>query len=614
MENNVFAEVEIGEIKITHYTSISLSQHFNDHHQFSIRINHDVLESQTSFSLQHAQQLVGQFAIIRFTRFDGVNSTANEFRGVVYEIVMEQSNSFTGDLVLHGFSPTIALEAGPNFTSFYHKKLGSVVQQLTKPLDALECSTSINVSHLQEIAYTCQYRESTFHYLKRLSSTYSEWFFYDGKALHFGKPASLKDINLVYGEDVTSVQFKLKMVPSSFRLFSYHSRNDQVFTADAAKQAEGLSPGARTVETAANNLFTSTMITSSGQRVDNKQALKSYTDKQKFRLSAGMEVLTGTSSNPSVAIGVIASLQISKLQDGVFIKDDHGKFLITAVEHHVGVNGRYHNTFEALPEAVEVVPVENVVEPVGESQVAVVRDNNDPESSGRVRVQMLWQQDGELTDWIRVMTPDAGSGADGAKNRGFVFIPEVGDQVIVAFRYNDPDRPFVLGSLFHGKTGGGGGSANNEKSLTALSGSVISMKGDAVNVTDAKGNTAHWDGKGNISITSSESISLNCGESAIVLKKDGTIEITGGKSVQIEGTGKSVTILSDQLVKLDSGSKIEISGTDSAVLRSNSKVSVESNVANIKGDTNLKIESQVVVVKGNAMTNVNGGILNLNCS
>jgi len=38
-----------------------------------------------------------------------------------------------------------------------------------------------------------------------------------------------------------------------------------------------------------------------------------------------------------------------------------------------------------------------------------------------------------------------------------VFIPEKGDQVLVGFRYNNPNRPFVLGSLFNGKNGGGGG-------------------------------------------------------------------------------------------------------------------------------------------------------------
>ena len=51
---------------------------------------------------------------------------------------------------------------------------------------------------------------------------------------------------------------------------------------------------------------------------------------------------------------------------------------------------------------------------------------------------MLWQKNNATTDWIRVLTPDGGSSEPFSKNRGYVFIPEVGDQVIVGFRYNDP--------------------------------------------------------------------------------------------------------------------------------------------------------------------------------
>ncbi|MFR3711718.1 MAG: phage baseplate assembly protein V [Phocaeicola plebeius] len=47
--------------------------------------------------------------------------------------------------------------------------------------------------------------------------------------------------------------------------------------------------------------------------------------------------------------------------------------------------------------------------------------------------------------------------------QGFVFIPEKDDIVLVGFRYDDPKRPFVMGSLFNGKTGTGGDSGNKKK-------------------------------------------------------------------------------------------------------------------------------------------------------
>jgi uncharacterized protein involved in type VI secretion and phage assembly len=63
------------------------------------------------------------------------------------------------------------------------------------------------------------------------------------------------------------------------------------------------------------------------------------------------------------------------------------------------------------------------------------------------------------------MTPDAGSSSEVPKNRGMVLIPEIGDHVMLGFRYNDPNRPFVLGSMYNGTTGAGGQEKNYLKSI-----------------------------------------------------------------------------------------------------------------------------------------------------
>ena len=75
--------------------------------------------------------------------------------------------------------------------------------------------------------------------------------------------------------------------------------------------------------------------------------------------------------------------------------------LVTSIEHHVNENGKYYNSFEAVPSSVEVLPVTNTIAPIAELQMAIVKDNKDPDNSGRVRVQMIWQQkNNQMTDWI----------------------------------------------------------------------------------------------------------------------------------------------------------------------------------------------------------------------
>jgi uncharacterized protein involved in type VI secretion and phage assembly len=72
--------------------------------------------------------------------------------------------------------------------------------------------------------------------------------------------------------------------------------------------------------------------------------------------------------------------------------------------------------------------------------LAIVVDNKDDSGSGRVRVRLA-SQSGE-TLWAPVVTPMSGAG------RGVYFIPEVGDEVLVAFEQADARRPYVIGSLW----------------------------------------------------------------------------------------------------------------------------------------------------------------------
>ena len=75
--------------------------------------------------------------------------------------------------------------------------------------------------------------------------------------------------------------------------------------------------------------------------------------------------------------------------------------------------------------------------------LARVVNHNDPRSMGRVQIQYDWMA-GAATAWARMVTPHAGGG------RGFMFMPEQGDEVLVAFEHGDPERPYIVGALWNG--------------------------------------------------------------------------------------------------------------------------------------------------------------------
>ena len=599
MQNQVIADIEIEDEKIDNYSSVIIRQQFNAHHEFAIRIKYDVLEKTGTFTLTDAQKKMGKLAIIKLVQASTFE-VAYEFRGLICEISMEQSDNFTSELVFKGYSPTILLENGPHLLSFYQKGLQQIVQQLTGSLAQSNCRVNLKPQHTAQIKYICQYRESTFHFLNRLSSDFGEWFYYDGIDVFFGKPSTSPNIEITYGEDVQNLQLKLRILPLTFSSYSYVSKKDELISQDAPSGIDGLDQYASFALQESGKVFTESVSFPIRQRVEDKAELEGFVKKQKTAMAADLEVLLGSSDNPAICIGALADVKISRPESNLFTKEDYGKFLITSIEHHVAENGSYYNTFEGIPSGIEVIPVKNVILPIAEPQIATVKDNKDPDNMGRVRVQMLWQQnDNLMTDWLRVMTPDAGGGKGGAKNRGLVVVPEPGDQVLICFRYNDPDRAFVMGSMFHGKTGGGGGQGNNTKSLNSKSGHTLSLDdGKGITIVDKTGgNKIEIDGTNSITITASQKIELTNGKSTITMD------------------GDTITISADNIITM-SAVHVSIDGSDDSAFQSGENgftatkdgdVAVNGKTTSVVGSKEVTATGAKATLNGDTEATVNGG-------
>jgi phage protein D/phage baseplate assembly protein gpV len=77
--------------------------------------------------------------------------------------------------------------------------------------------------------------------------------------------------------------------------------------------------------------------------------------------------------------------------------------------------------------------------------VGLVTNLSDPLNIGRVKVKFPWLSDEVESDWIRVASPMAGA------QRGFLFMPEVNDEVLITFEHGDPHRPYIIGALWNSK-------------------------------------------------------------------------------------------------------------------------------------------------------------------
>jgi len=187
----------------------------------------------------------------------------------------------------------------------------------------------------------------------------------------------------------------------------------------------------------------------------------------------------------------------------------------------------------------------------------IVTNNQDPDGLGRVKLRFPWLSDNNETDWVRIATLMAGS------ERGSFFLPEVGDEVLVAFEYGDINHPFVIGALWNGtasppETNSDG--LNNIRKIKSRSGHEIIFNDD---------DTAQQE---KIEIHS------NAGHRVVLDDSSGQekieiIDKTGSNKMTIDSVKNSISIESAMQLKIKAN-VVEIEGTTSLTLKSNAILTI----------------------------------------
>ena len=251
--------------------------------------------------------------------------------------------------------------------------------------------------------------------------------------------------------------------------------------------------------------------------------------------------------------------------------------------------------------------------PLAEKQMATVLSNADPHGKGRVQVRMNWQTDNMRTSWVRVMTPDGGGSKDVKSNRGFVFIPEVDDQVLLGFRHGDPARPYVMGSLFNGTTGNGGGSNNSIKSLKTRSGIPVILNDDnrSLEIKDAGGSSIHLDGNGNIRLNAPKNIQLCAGnDMSFMAAHDLQVNVGNSQTTNI-GNMLLTNVMQKILVNTPFMQQLVAdffhTQAGKALLNSQNQIKIEAPETNVVGEQRLFIHSaEKAIVNSQGMIELRG--------
>ncbi|QUI93614.1 type VI secretion system tip protein VgrG [Prevotella denticola] len=611
--------ITIGKNSLPSFISLHIDQRIGTHHRFQMSVELESGGNRYVHNISGSKEWLGESIVVKA-------AGTPIFVGVVTNVQLHREGSDFGCIIVSGYSATYRMETAPGCFSWNDTTIGNVVKKLC---EQAKVSLELNPAYRERKDYICQYEESDFDFVRRLAYQYQEWMYFDGTKLIFGKPRKLADpIRLEYGTTLSSLDIGLQTLARSEQVFSYHSGADremQRMTPDLAYGHDRLSGEAFR---ASLGMFPKPARQHALPRISDETELINYMQRKQAAETAETHYITAESQVPTLRVGSVISLYSSFLERvGNISKESLGNFIIIEMTHEVSQGSYYRNRFKAIPATVKALPGPKVRMPLAETQMATVLSNADPDGKGRVRVHMNWQTDGMQTGWVRVMTPDGGSSKDVRSNRGFVFIPEVGDQVLLGFRHGDPARPYVMGSLFNGTTGGGGGQGNNCKSLTTRSGSSLKLDDSAGSVTlhDKGGVSMNFDGAGNQTLATKASATTTVGKDASLLQmdKDGNIELKANTKITLKIEGSKIIITKDKIT-LES-SEIEVNGTTSATVNSPS-INMQGGTTNITSTTiNLKPVQPQAPDDGNAYflptaavnidstkVDINGGTVEIN--
>lgn len=181
--------------------------------------------------------------------------------------------------------------------------------------------------------------------------------------------------------------------------------------------------------------------------------------------------------------------------------------------------------------------------------IAIVTNNKDPKNLGRIKVKYPWRDSEDESYWARCLTFMAGN------EMGGYFLPEVKDEVLVAFQKGDIDHPVILGSLWSGKMKPPENNAdgkNNRRLIKSRSGhlivlddtqgsekiEVIDKSGKNLLSIDTSSNTIEINSNKDINLKAPKGkISLDC--SQLEVKAKTTAKVESGGTMELKATGNA---------------------------------------------------------------------------
>ncbi|MEA5514607.1 VgrG-related protein [Nodularia sp. UHCC 0506] len=579
---------------------------------FTLVINNDYFPGLTNAK---AWQHQNSFAIGKKIKIGFVSSTtANAdfesseqgyvLEGEITAIETEFNEKSQAPIIIRGYDISHRLHRGRYNRSFQNITDSDIVNQIIGEAGiASGTVTSTTIVH----DYVFQENQTNMEFLRERSARLGfELYVQDGK-LNFREPKQDAALNLQWLEDMYS--FRVRVTSSEqvssveVRGWDYSQKRPIVSTA-SKEQVITTTDNGKGSETSTKFNVKPKMIVVDQPVFSEKEAKKIA---QSLCNELGGEFVSADAKgegNPQIRPG-----RVVKLTD---MGSYSGSYYVTE-SRHLFHEGRYITEFSVRGlrsgDLFATLTPQTHLQPGQTFLVGIVSNNKDPKGWGRVRVKFPTLTEEHESNWARVVSAGAGP------NRGFDCLPEVNDEVLVAFEHGDIHRPYVIGGVWNGKD------APSEKVDDSVVGGKVRLRtfktrvGHKLQFVEEDKGTK----KGAyLQTTDGHNLRMNDSD------KFAELETTGGHKFRCDDSNKTISLTSTGDITVKSGTtgttnKISVNGGEIALTATqkitltvgSSTIEVTPNGITIRTGGTLSVQagSSISVQAGSSLSATSGGSL-----
>lgn len=528
---------------------VTVDQNVHMPHMFTVRLYDPLLKmlDEGPFDLTRT---------VKITVSDAKNQPKTLMQGEITALEPIFGEGMVAELLVRGYDRTHRLYRETKSRAFLNKKDSDLAQELAQEagLDVMVDPTSTVYDHLY------QHNQTNLAFLMQRAWRIGYDCYLDDKTLYFCEPKnSGSSLTLTWGDDL--IRFRPRMTLAEqvdeVMVRGWDVEKQQAIVGKASEG--GLYPAIKESQNGAGwaGEFGAGKLVLVNHPVVS-QAEADALAKARLDERSGAFVLAEGEAlrRPDLRAGQMVELKLLG-------KRLSGKYLMTSVTHSYTPEG-FHSRFTVRGSRTGLLvdQLQNR-EPMKRWYglvTAVVTNTDDPKNWGRVKVKFPWLTEEAESDWARLATPGAGPDA------GLFVLPEVNDEVLVAFEHGDFSRPYIIGSLWNGKHSPPPPAHEAGKNERPLIHTWYSRTGHAI--------TLHDDNKNKIEIKSSKGLSI------VIDDNSNKITISGSAEVAIK---------SDANMILEAGGNLDV-----------------------KAAGNMKLEAINLDISGSAQVAVSAGLVKLN--